>query len=193
MGLVERGVFQAATESRSPVNIQYTGMRLVVSIQHACRFMIGVCILLSLSSKAAAQQASIPEKVVVTHTGDDRVGRSLVFELREAINSSSQMELAEAANTLGGVVISLVTLDPDDQQGLSGTSTIYSATWTFFLSSGRNTIQLYLSSSVGVSGSDRIRSTARDLAATTDELRRRVPGELTEMTRFFRDMQDGSR
>jgi hypothetical protein len=138
-------------------------------------------LLLCLSGGSAAQDIQTPESIAVSHTGEDRVGNALIYEYREEINSSSQMELEASAGADNSVRLSLVTLDPDEGQRLEGTSTIYSATWTYLVTDGSSTVELHLTSQVGFCGKDRVQSTARSLAAETDEQRRRVPGEILEL------------
>ena len=77
------------------------------------RWLFGLGVLLSLTGRSVAQPVQAPTKVVVSHSGDDQVGRSLVYEVREAVSASSQMQRVEPTSTDAAVVLSIVTLDPE--------------------------------------------------------------------------------
>jgi hypothetical protein len=171
----------------------FFAMRPIPDATRLWRWLFGLGVLLSLTGRSVAQPVQAPTRAVVTHSGDDQVGRSLVYEVREAVSASSQMQLVEPTSTDAAVVLSIVTLDPEERRSLEGTSTIYSATWTFFLSRGRNTVELYLTSQVGVSGMRRTGETARGLVATTDEVRRDVPGRIRQLAGFIDRMRQESR
>jgi len=168
-------------------------MRPILDATRAWRWLLGIGVILSLTGRSVAQPVQAPTKVIVSHSGDDQVGRSLVYKVREAVNASSQMQLVEPTSRDAAVVLSIVTLDPDERRSLEGTSTIHSATWTFFLSSGRNTVELHLTSQVGVSGMRRTVESARDLVATTDKVRRDVPGRIRQLAGFIDRMRQESR
>jgi hypothetical protein len=103
------------------------------------------------------------------------VGGTLAYELREKIKASNQMELGRLDELVNGIVVSLVTIDPEKESKVEGAQTAYSVTWNYLIVKRDGTAQFYLSSSVGICGTDRVTSCAQNLAANTDKQRRRVP------------------
>ena len=103
------------------------------------------------------------------------VGSTLAYELREKIKASNQMKLGNPGKAASEVVVSLVTIDPDKESEIEGTQTVYSVTWNYLMVKTDGAAQFYISSSVGVCGTDRVTSCAQDLAADTDKHRRQVP------------------
>jgi hypothetical protein len=103
------------------------------------------------------------------------VGGTLAYELREKIKASNQMELGRSGKLANGIVVSLVTIDPEKESEVEGTQTAYSVTWNYVIVKRDGIAQLNLSSSVGICGADRVTSCAQSLAASTDKQRRQVP------------------
>lgn len=149
------------------------------------RTAVILCILALSCGGALAQEIQAPEKVTVELAGDDPVGQSLAYEIREKISSSNQMELVEMTGSDGKVKITLITLDPHEGTDRRGTSTVYSITWSYLLSDGSNSVELRLASTVGLTTPDRVERTARSLTATTDEQRRTVVEEVKSLAQMF--------
>ncbi|WP_259090992.1 hypothetical protein [Salinibacter ruber] len=139
-----------------------------------------------LSVGVTFAQSNTPKEVVVNYSNRNSVGVSLVYEVREQIRESSQMKLVELYNARNAVILTIVTLDPNSNSEMEGSSTAYSATWSYLMDSDENRTQVYLSSEVGISGVDRLSSTARSLVAETDEQRRKAVSEVASLIQIFR-------
>jgi hypothetical protein len=150
--------------------------------------------LVLLVGSSTAQEMEAPRQVGVAHSGDDAVGQTLAYQLRERIKSSSQMELVDLSKAGSGVRINLTTLDPDQGEIDSGNVTVFSSTWIYFFARDGLSVQLYLGSQVGNYGVNRLDNAARNLTATADELRRRVPDRLADLALLLQSgaEQDGS-
>ena len=115
---------------------------------------------------AAAQEAPVKAAVYVQATAEDAVGRTLVYEVREAVRRSSGLALADRELD-ARFILRIVTIDPDSSRS-PGISTVYSAVYT------RRTlhetpVDMYLTNTVGTCGSSRVESCARRMTATLDE------------------------
>jgi hypothetical protein len=154
------------------------------------RFALLVGLLISVPATSNSQSLDPPKQVVVSHSGDDRVGELLAYELREQIKMSAQMTLAQIADMRHGVKLNLVTLDPREGERLEGNVAVLSATWIYYAFDGENEVELFLTSTVGQVGENRVESVARSLVSTTDEQRRAVPVELRELAYYLKRAED---
>jgi len=139
------------------------------------RYLLLLLGFISIPVSSFGQSANPPTRISVSHSGDDMVGGTLAYELREKIKASNQMELGRLDELVNGIVVSLVTIDPEKESKVEGTQTAYSVTWNYLIVKRDGTAQFYLSSSVGICGTDRVTSCAQNLAVNTDKQRRRVP------------------
>lgn len=122
--------------------------------------------ILVFSSVAFAQQTPVKTSVYLQSTAEDRVGKTLSYEIREAIRRSAGLTLADQADD-ARFILRLVTIDPDNRDS-PGISTVYSAVYT--MQTLHDTpVEMYLSSSVGTCGRNRTESCARSLTAMVDE------------------------
>jgi len=116
-------------------------------------------VLLSFSSLC---RASMP--VEVEATADDPVGRQLVFRVKEAIRTSSSMELS-FDESKARMQVHMVTLDQSrDSPGLS---TAYSVVLTW--NNPEQPFPFYLNQYTGYCGADRVKSCAEGIVANTSE------------------------
>lgn len=145
------------------------------------RIALIVVAFVSLSGTAFGQGMKVPENVTVTHSGEDRIGQRLIYQIREEIESSDQMNLVDSGSTNIGVNIHIVTIDPYEGDRQEGLSTIFSSTWTYFIGLDGQLVQVYLTSTVGNYGTDNLSRAAASIAATTDEQRRKVPTKVRDM------------
>jgi len=152
------------------------------------RLVTVLWLLLVFTVPANSQSIDPPKQIFISHSGGDRVGELLAYELREEIKTSAQMNLVEVADVQKGVKLNLVTMDPREGERLEGNAAILSATWIYFAFDGKNEIKLYLTSTVGQVGEKQVESVARSLVSTTDEQRREVPAELREMAYFLQEV-----
>ena len=102
-------------------------------------------------------------RVQVKHTGDDRVGNSFAYEIREKFRKSSAFDLKSEYPRL---TITLTTISTGDMS----VTTTYSVVWTF--DAGPNKCRYFVNNEVGSIGNKRLKSTARGIIAATDEIRR---------------------
>ena len=128
--------------------------------------ILGTCVLCllvtGLSGPSFAQQPKI--KVYVRATTPDSVGKTLVYNIREQINSSSRYELA-ATESDASFQFRIATLDPGEST--SSRSTVYSAVLT-----GTQIVSphatVYLNHWVGTCGVSVAASCAENLFADVD-------------------------
>lgn len=100
-------------------------------------------------------------KIYVSHSGNDRVGQQLVYEIREELRRSTGLSLAredEASN----VDMRITTLDSNRTN--PGASTTYAVVWLL----PSSPFPAYLTSVAGYCGSSRIKECAHGLVADTD-------------------------
>lgn len=116
---------------------------------------------------AWAQQTPVKAAVYVQATAEDPVGRTLIYEVREAVRRSSGLALADRESD-ARFILRVVTIDPDSSTS-PGISTVYSAVYTM-QSLHEAPVEMYLTSTVGTCGSSRVESCARGMTATLDEL-----------------------
>jgi hypothetical protein len=117
----------------------------------------------------AHAQISSPVNVVINESSDDPVGRSLIYELKEEVNTSSQMRLTDPEQVDSGIKVNIVTLDKNEESRYSGSSTTFSIAWSYFILTESGYMDMYLTQSVGYVGADRVANQARSLAASTNE------------------------
>ena len=122
--------------------------------------------LLVFAGPISMAQQSGRAAVYVQSTSEDSVGRTLVYEIREAVRRSSGFTLV-ASSADARFVLRIVTLNPDNDSTRS-VSTVYSAVYT--LNTLHETpVEMYLTSVVGTCGTSRVANCARSLTATLDE------------------------
>lgn len=105
---------------------------------------------------------SFAATIYVEATGDDTVGRRLASELREKIARSAQHKMVYTREDAGFVIV-LVTLE--DAKNLS-TAYSYALTMPQVDKKG---FDYFMTSSVGVCGSDRVTTCAATIFAGADE------------------------
>ena len=110
--------------------------------------------------------------IAVNHTGDDSVGQTLAFAIREAIRGSHGYELVAGAKA--AFRISIVTLDPDKSGQVPGSRTIAAMTFT-----ARNTnlfndrwpqtwYPIYLTTEISMTGAGRVDDQAKSILASLE-------------------------
>lgn len=123
-------------------------------------------VLISLPVTSTAQSRAT---VDVRHTGEDSIGRTLAFALREAVRTSSRYELL--AGPKSTFRIALVTLDPDKDTTESGSRTVAALTFTmkntnpFDSRKPETWYPIYLRSFVIIAGGVRVSDQARSILA----------------------------
>lgn len=115
--------------------------------------------MLAMSCIVTAEDAKIA--VEIDATTDDQVGRRLVYQLKEALAASGR--LRETFSNEPRLKLSIVTLDIDN----AGTRTAYSAAWQW--THAEAIFPMFLTSSVGTCGSDRVVSCSQSLLAVAVE------------------------
>jgi hypothetical protein len=120
--------------------------------------------LLGLMFLLSSNVYSFDMPIEVAHTGDDTVGKKLVYFLKESIQASSSMHLYTSDDSLR-IQLSIVTLEDNPKN--PGSSSVYSVTWLW--NNEQTLWPYYLTSSVGYCGSDRVKSCAESLTAGTYE------------------------
>lgn len=123
-----------------------------------------IALLLVSATSRAAEQHSVRIPVYVSGQCDnDTVGQRVGYQVREALRSSSSMELAK--NYLSSVAqVLLVCLDPSEHD--QGNVSQYSYVFTIINTKGR--YDYYLSGGVGRCGSSRVHDCAMDIIAGLD-------------------------
>jgi len=97
--------------------------------------------------------------VIVSHSGDDLVGKRLAVEVKNSVRNSTLFHLIYTPDDkVYG--ISLVTIDPDEDTRDADLRTTYSA--TFILNSGE-LFDYHMTSIVGVCGADKVKSCSEKL------------------------------
>jgi hypothetical protein len=99
--------------------------------------------------------------IIISTTSEDAVGRQLVFQVRDKIAKSGQLQLGTKGDR--GLNVHIVTLDPDNDG--AQTNTIYS----FVLTIPGENLPLYLTNYVGVCGKTRTESCADTLFGAIGE------------------------
>ena len=138
---------------------------------------------LVFAAQASAQSDEQSVNVSVYHSGDDPVGRRLVYQFREQIRRSEGLNLNQEAI----YIISFVTLASDGQDELAGTT--YSMTLTIRLPDsmwGPATTERFIHSVVGFCGSQRVAETAQNVVAIVD-------GEINEFKQAMKVFLDSQR
>lgn len=102
--------------------------------------------------------------IQIRHENTDRVGRRLVFHMRERFNESGLFRLSDREEEKIILHVKTRTEFPDRP----GISSIYAVTWTF--SYGGDVLSNYLQSRTGIAGGEALKSLAEELAAQTHEV-----------------------
>lgn len=107
--------------------------------------------------------------VTVLHTGDDLVGRSVAYYVREELSRSSRFRLGSDENDI--VQILLSTVDPDAAIQQGGRRTAIAVVYTMNNVGGDSPVghrPAFLTGQVIVCGSDVADVTGRDIVASID-------------------------
>ena len=115
-----------------------------------------------LAVRTAKESGRTP--IQIRHENTDRVGRRLVFHMRERFNESGLFRLSDREEEKIVLHVKTRTEFPDRP----GISSIYALTWTF--SYGGDVLSNYLRSRTGIAGSEALKSLAEELAAQTQEI-----------------------
>jgi hypothetical protein len=116
------------------------------------------------ASPVVAQTGAEAVNVAVVSRADDIVGSSLVYEVKEKIRSSSGFRLVEKSR---GVLMIIVNTMPKEEDNPS-VSTIYSVDWVFMAEG--NPLPYIIDSKMGYCGRDVVKSSARSIVASTDQV-----------------------
>ena len=138
----------------------------------------GIFLILTLSVPVWSAQQGKGGAVYVEANTPDTVGTRLAYQLREQLRSSRGLQLA-GTEADSFMQINLVTLDPDNNNGLR---TIYSAVITAH-QLGNPTARIYLTNIVGACGGNRVTWCVDSLAADIDEWSTTIQYELLKMLR----------
>jgi hypothetical protein len=120
-----------------------------------------IVIMLFISLILLAEDFTMP--IMIENSGDDSVGRRLIYEIKEGIKESKSMKLS-LINELG-IKISIVTLEGNRDN--PGDYTVYSI--SFLWNNPKQPFPYYLISSVGYCGSNRVEGVAKSIVAETYE------------------------
>lgn len=132
-------------------------------------------------------------KIAVSHSGNDRVGKVLAYQLRERIKSSAQMELIGGGAANAFIRVSIVTLNPFESSGSQVAATAYSCTWTYEISAYGHTIELLITSQAGTAGESDVEEVASGLVATTDKQRRVGPSQFAKALEIMKGLGNESK
>src|SRR5882762_412936 len=120
--------------------------------------------LLTTVQVAAAQEAvRVAVEIAAQSDPDDSVGQRLVFQLREAVRRSAAFTLTIGDEPRIRLVIRTMNRLPDQPN----ISSIYSVVW---VGQGKDTLPVYLDSTIGFAGSAVLQSSAETILARTDKL-----------------------
>lgn len=127
------------------------------------RLAVALCAFLLYVAPICAQESG-PADVSIESYADDMVGRSLVYEVKEEFRSSSAFNLVSREGGTIRLIISTMPRYKDDPS----ISTIYSVKWTLRMVG--DGFPLYVDATLGYCGRDVVKSSARSIVASTDEL-----------------------
>ena len=115
-----------------------------------------------LAEKTPRDTEGVP--VQIRHENTDRVGRRLVFHIRERFSRSSLFRLSDKEEKK----IILYVKSQKEFPGRPGVSSIYAATWAF--SYGGDVLSNYLQSETGIAGTESLGDAAEEFVARTYEV-----------------------
>jgi hypothetical protein len=121
-----------------------------------------IVILFMLAVQSAGAQTT-PISIILESTGEDRVGKDLVYAVREEIRKSAGYKLVDSSAD-AALMIMLVSLDVEDQESQKGVRTAAAIVVT----GAPATANRYLDSYVVVVGRDRTATIARSILASID-------------------------
>ena len=112
--------------------------------------------------KTSSNAEGVP--IQIRHENTDRVGRRLVFHMRERFSQSNLFRLTDSEEKK----IILYVKSQKEFPGRPGISSIYAATWAF--SYGGDVLSNYLQSRTGIAGTENLGDTAEEFVASTFEV-----------------------
>jgi hypothetical protein len=108
-------------------------------------------------------------KIQIVDNSSDSIGQRLVYELKEKIRASQSMELTSNCDN-GCWRIIVLSVDKENQnEALKGFATVFSVIWIGVADFPKGT-PLFLDSTIGYCGGQRVKETAEDIVAHTDRL-----------------------
>jgi hypothetical protein len=108
-------------------------------------------------------------KIQVVDNSSDLVGQRLVYQLKEKIRASHSMDLIpNCDNGCWRIIVYTLDKEPDDS-ALKGRATVFSVIWLGMPQNQPGTA-LFLDSTIGYCGSERVVETAENIIAHTDRL-----------------------
>lgn len=143
------------------------------------RPLIILCVVLLYTVPVLAQDKSGAANVSVEAYGDDMVGRSLVYEVKEEFRDSEAFNLVSSTDESIQVIISTMPKNKDNPS----ISTIYSVKWVYNVEDV--SLPYYIDGTLGYCGSDVVESSARSIVASTDEL-------VSEIIDYYKSEQGNS-
>lgn len=122
-----------------------------------------------LFSAASAQDTEQRIAVYFSSEAEDSIGRQLSFEIIERLRRSAGLTLANSISE-ARFVIRFLTMDPRRNDQNAGISTQYAAVYNIFtFHTQENSIEMYLSHTMGACGANRVQSCALSIVASFDE------------------------
>jgi hypothetical protein len=112
--------------------------------------------------QARSEDKSVP--VQIRHENTDRVGRRLVFHMRERFSQSNLFRLTDKEEKK----LILYVKTRKEFPGRPGISSVYAATWAF--SYGGDVLSNYLRNKAGIAGAESLGALAEELVARTYEV-----------------------
>jgi hypothetical protein len=123
--------------------------------------------------------------VRVEHFGSDSIGKQIAYKLREEIAKSALMGLKGDDDQVYLLAIWIASLDSDGGDAISNNVSAFSVTWTIHrFDSGDD---VFMGSSVQITGENKIGATVSDLAAETYE---HVVKARTQQREWFDEMME---
>lgn len=128
---------------------------------------IAIAILAAAIVHGADKSATI--KIQVVDNSSDPVGQRLVYQLKEKIRASHSLELIPNGDT-GSIRIIIFSLDKESENpSLKGHATVFSVIW-LGVTASQPAAPIFLYSTIGYTGSQRVSETAENILAETDRL-----------------------
>ncbi len=141
-----------------------------ISSTHMSQVMRTLCIVILLCT-IAFQSYAQTAIWVEADASDDMIGSRLAYSIRETIRKSSGMKLVDRSED-ASIYLHFLSINPDKRSN-ENYRTSYAVTWTV-QTFHTPPVEMYLTSSVGICGSDKVSSCAEGIAATTDEQAQKI-------------------